>query len=401
MKKAIMFVFAFVLLMASVSALGVTPGRTTLDFQPGEQKTVEFTVINTDEKDINLVVLVQGELNRSIAVSDVSFSLAANEKEKKLSYTITMPRGLRPGLRTAEILVIQLPEKSETSEAFVGAAVGVATQVHVRVAFPGKFAEAALNVIGPDSEGIVHFVVPVVSRGELDLVRVRGLIEVYGPLNEKVATLNTNEMGLPSGSRGELASRWDPDVAPGKYRAVATIIYDEDTITLEKEFNVGQQVLEVVSIEVRDFRLGEIAKFEILVENKWGEPIRNAFAEMKVYNERGEVMAEFKSQNYDVPSLEKHMMVAFWDTGGTRRGTYNAELFLKFGQHSQQHDLKLEVSDNNIRVVGVGYVISERRSRGGDNTVVIILSTAIGLLIIINLLWFIFLRKKLMANGKR
>lgn len=399
-KKLFILFLAAILLVTTVSALGITPGRTTIDYSSGLEKTVEFSVVNSDAKDINLVVLIQGELNQSVSVSEVAFAMSASEIEKKLSYKIKLPTNLEPGLHTAEVVVIQLPDKSSGSEAFFGAAMGVATQIHVNVPYPGKYAEAALNVIGPDKDGTIHFAIPVISRGNLDLVKVKAVIDVYSALNEKIETFTTNEIGILSGERKELAVKWNPTVMPGKYRAVATLIYDEQTKTLEKEFNVGQRTLEIQSIEVNDFRLGEIAKFEILVENKWGETIRSAFAEMFVYDKDGKVMAEIKSPSYDINPLEKSLMIAFWDTGGVRVGTYNSELFLRFGQESDQHELKLEVSERNINVVGVGYVISEDEGGSDMESIVVILITVVVILIALNVIWFVALRKKIMPKLK-
>jgi len=384
------------ILSSSVLALGVTPGRTTFIYVPGEQQTVEFTVINSEKVDMDLVVLIQGDLNESISVSEVSFHMSAEEESRTLSYTINMPSGLSPGLNIGEVVVIQLPGKSPTSEAFIGAAVAVITQIYVNVPFPGKYAEAALNVIGPDADGKIIFVIPVLSRGDLDLVRVRGIIDIFGPLNEKVVTVNTNEISLLSQERGEIIVTWDADVAPGPYRAVATVIYDEDTLTIEREFNVGTRTLDLLGVEVNSFSLGGIAKFELLVENRWSNTISGAYVQMLVYNSEGEVMADFKSPTYDISPLEKTLMIAFWDTAGVRVGNYDSSVFLKYADQSIQEDLKLEVKDNEINVVGVGYVISKGGGSGfGGDSLTIILVTAVVVLVLINLLWFLVLRKKL------
>jgi hypothetical protein len=394
-------VLFIVVLSLNVSALGITPGRTTFDYESGASGTVEFTVVNSENVDMELVVLVQGELNESVSVSEVSFHMDATEKSKTLSYTVTMPPDLKPGLNSAEVVVIQLPGKSKTSEAFIGAALGVATQIYINVPFPGKYAEADMNVIGPDDGGTVTFVIPVHSKGDLDLVRVRGTIDIFGPLNEKVASVTTNEISLISQERKEIVATWDAlDVAPGPYRAVATVLYDEQTLTIESQFSVGKRLLELANIEVNDFSLGDIAKFEVLVENKWSQSIVGAYAQMLIYNSEGDVMADFKSATYDLPPLEKALMVAFWDTGGVRKGTYDSSLFLKYGERSEQQDLKLEVKDSEINIVGIGYVISKSPGGGGlgGNTLTIVLITVIVVLVLINLLWFLVLRKKLKGN---
>jgi len=396
-KKIALILLIGILLMASnVLALGVTPGRTTFDFEPGVEKEVVFTVMNSENKDMDLIVLVQGELNQSIALSEVSFKMSASEASKTLKYKVKIPAGLSPGQHMSEVVVIQLPGKSETSEAFIGAAIGVATQISIFVPYPGKYAEAGFNVIGPESDGKITFVIPVISRGNLDLVRVRGTIDIYGALNEKIKTLETNEIQVPSGQRKEIAAVWDASgVTPGPYRAVATVLYDESTLSIEKQFNVGTRLLELAGMEVNDFSLGEIAKFEMLVENKWSEAIKGAYAQMIVYDASGATMADFKSSTYDILPLSKSLMTAFWDTAGVKAGTYSSSLFLRYGQQSEQRDLKLDVSSNNINIVGVGYVISKGNAAGGGNGLVTILVVAVIILVLINAVWFLILRKKL------
>tara|TARA_Y100000034_G_scaffold106497_1_gene135263 strand:- start:2874 stop:4253 length:1380 start_codon:yes stop_codon:yes gene_type:complete len=394
MMLLIMF-FIILIVIPEVGALGITPGRTTFDFEPGKEVEVGFEVINSEGEDMSVAVFVQGEFNETVAVSDVSFSMSADETRKSLSYKFRMPQKLEPGLHTSEVVVLKLPGKAKTSEAFIGAVVGVVTQIYVHVPFPGKYVETGFSVIGPD-DGKVTFVIPLVSRGDLDIVRARGTIDIFTSLNEKIETITTNEVSIPAGLRREIVAILDgSELLTGKYRAVATVIYDEETKQVEKEFSIGDRILELLQAEVNDFVLGGIAKFELLVENKWGEVIRGAFASMEVLNSEGEVMADFKSQTYDIPSFEKKILVAFWDTEGVNKGTYDSTVFLNYGQSSQRQDLKLEVKDRGINVVGVGYVISSDSSGQGDNTLMIVLITVISVLVLVNVLWFLVLRKKL------
>ncbi len=395
-KLLFLFAIILVLVVQSVSAIGITPGRTNIDYEPGKSRTVEFTVVNTEGKDIEGVILVQGELNRSISVSEVSFKMSVAEREKKFSYVLAMPNDLRPGTHAGEVVAIQLPSKSSEGETFIGSAIGVATQVHIFVPYPGKYAEAEMSVIGPGNNGKIIFSLPVASRGELDLVRVRGTVDIYTSLNEKIATVITNEVSILSKERKEITAEWDSSSAnPGPYRAVATVLYDEESFKIEKEFNVGQQKLDVESIEVNDFSLGQIAKFEILVNNKWSQKITGAYAQMIIYNDKKEAIADFKSQTYDFSPLEKTLMVAFWDTAGVKKGAYESSLFLKYASNSEQRDFKLEVSESEIKVVGIGYVISKGAKGSGGSTLTTVLIVGIVVLVLINLVWFLVLRKKL------
>jgi len=75
------------------------------------------------------------------------------------------------------------------------------------------------------------------------------------------------------------------------------------------------------------------------------------------------------------------------------------DIFIKkslYGEKSDKQDIKLEVLDNKINVIGLGYVISERTTgfELGDN-LVLLLVIGIIILVLINVAWFLFLRRKL------
>jgi hypothetical protein len=399
MSKRTILLFVLLLVMSeNVLALGIYPGRTTIDFTPGLEKTVSFTIVNSEQKDISLVISAQGELQDYISISQNVVRMKADEPPKEISYTVRLPQQLKPGLHTTNVVVVQMPEEfaeGESEQFSVGAAVAILTQVYVNVPYPGKYGEAELNIFNRD--GKVVFAVPVFSRGEFALMNVKASIDVYTSLNEKVATLYTNEIPEIAGKgRAELITEWDEsNIAPGPYRAVATVSWGEGTTAVEKEFNLGEKRLNLEGIEVSDFKLGDIAKFEILVKNNWGEKVKGAFAEVVVYSESKNVLADFKSQTYDVGASEKILMNAFWDTKGVNEGSYATTLFLRSEGTSDKQELILEVKKDEILIIGAGFNISAGVSGTGiSRGLLIFLITLIVILALANISWFVFLRKK-------
>ncbi|MFH1238234.1 MAG: LPXTG cell wall anchor domain-containing protein [archaeon] len=395
MKNKSLIIFALlIILIGNVSALGVTPARTTIDFEPGLKRVVNFSVVNSESKDMSLIISPQGELNASISLKENSVTMSSSEQSRQLSYEVTLPNDLSPGLHIAEVVILQLPEKSKTSEAYVGAALAVVTQLYVYVPYPGKYAEADLNIVNAEQGGDAVFIIPVVNRGEFDLVSVKANIDIYNKLNEKITSFNTATISVASKERKELVSKWKADAPVGIYRAVVTLTYDGETINLEKQFNIGKEELELQQLEVNDFNLGDIAKLEMLVENKWSEQISGAYAQMQIYNAQNDLIADFNSANYDIPALSKKLIISYWDTAGVKPATYEAKVFLKYRDTSSQKNLQLKVSENRIEVIGLGYVVSSEVSTG-DSNLIFILVVGIIVLILINLLWFLLLRKKL------
>jgi len=373
----------------NISALGLTPARTNFNFEPSLKKTVSFSIVNSEKKDMNLEVYTRGELMNYVTLERDKISMSSSEESRQLSYSVNLPDKLSPGLHTAEIIIAQ-PSEAASGDSYIGATLAVATQLYINVPYPGKYAEADLKVINKNGE--TQFIIPISNMGEFDLVNVKANIEVYNDKGEKINTINTESVEIKSKEKREVIGVLTPALA-GNYKAIVTIIYDGETLRLEKEFSSYEQGLELQQIEVKDFQLGNIAKFEMLVENMFTKEISGAYSQTNIFNEKGELMADFKSQTYDLPANSKKVLTSYWDTKGVKEGMYNSKVFLKYSDKSYEKELKFEVSENEIRVIGVGYVISQSGSGGVD--MVFILTILVVILVVMNLAWFFFLRKKM------
>jgi len=380
----------FILSISQTSAIGITPGRTTVNFEPGLQREVSFSVVNSEHKDMGVVFMVRGELAEYVTLKQTYTSFSTSEESKSFTYSVNLPQKFeKPGLYEAEIVALEMPKNLEEQGTFVGATVGVATQLHVYVPYPNKYVEAEVNVMSSGDK--INFIIPVTSRGKLDIVNLKAVIDIYTSLNEKVATIETNSISLNSLERKELFAEWTPSVNPGKYMAVVTLLYDNEAVKLEKEFNVGEMMLEIKDIVVRDFQLGEIAKFNALVENKWSDDLKEVYLNILVYNAEGEIMADFKSPTYDIDALAQSEMVAYWDTGGVHQGSYDGKVLLKYGEKSTERNIQLKITDSSIEISGLtGRVVV--RGSGGLNTTTLLLILVI-VLVIANVIWFVVVKK--------
>jgi hypothetical protein len=161
---------------------------------------------------------------------------------------------------------------------------------------------------------------------------------------------------------------------------------------VQKDFDVGDFVLDLKQIYVKNFKLGEIAKFTMVVENKWNEPITKAYAQMRVFDKDTQTISDVKSAAYDVPPRIQTEMVYYWDTKNISEGLYNANIILYYASKQTQQDLKLDIGKDYINVIGLGYAVSSESS-GGSSTITI-LGIIIGFLVLLNLFWFLVLRKR-------
>jgi hypothetical protein len=239
----------------------------------------------------------------------------------------------------------------------------------------------------------------MINRGTETINKASAVIEIYDSLQKKIKELKTNEISLVPGQKGEAIAAWEVNAPVGKYNAKAIINYDGKEIYVQKDFEVGELLLDLLQIYVKDFKLGGVAKFNMMVKNKWNEPITKAYAEMRVFDKEMSELADVKSATYDIPAGMQTEMNYYWDTKDISEGLYNANVILYYAEKKTQQDLKLDVKQNSIDVIGLGYVISSESAGGGENKgLVTILVIIIGFLVLLNLLWFLVLRKKKMKK---
>ncbi|MDO8556686.1 MAG: hypothetical protein Q7R96_05960 [Nanoarchaeota archaeon] len=394
-----LFLLALLLFISSlttnVQAIGITPGRTTVDFTPGHEQEITFQVLNNEHKDMKVLLRVEGELASYVKLKEVLVDFAATEESKTFTYLVTLPTSFeKAGDHEANIIAQELPKDLNQAGTYIGATAAVATNLLVKVPYPGKYAEIRLDISEAQVNETVTFILPVLNFGTEQINKATGTIEIRGPTNDILATIKTNEASIAPKGRTELTAGWLANVNSGKYYALATLNYDGKLVSTEKIFGVGNLFVEVKSVNVKEFTLGDVAKFNIQVENKWNEKIDNLYAELIVENEKGDPLVSTKSATTSIDALGQATLDVFWDTEGVQSGIYNTRIILHYGEKSSEKQLKIEVTLDKIKTSFVGataQAISVQEKGIMQNSVLMI---SVVILIIINIGWFVYMKKK-------
>ena len=276
----------------------------------------------------------------------------------------------------------------------VGATAAVVTQLKILVPYPGKFVEASIRVSETGLNGPITFIIPIRNLGTQTIVRAEGILDIIGPTNEKIDTIKTEVVSLQAGEATQLKVTWDTSkFNAGKYLAKLAVTYDGEVANAEMVFNYGQALIEVLDVYVKDFKLGQIAKFNILVQNKFSEDINDVFATMDFLNEKGDLVISIKSASEDIKVGAKEELVAFWDTAGVKEGTYDAILKINYLDKVTEKELKAIVGLNSIQIDFVGATARAIavKSALSNNS---LLMFGIFVLVIINIAWFVYFKRK-------
>lgn len=380
-----------VLVLPNVLAVGITPGRNTVDYEQGKVVDISVSILNKEKKEFDAIIYVEGLLKDYVELSDTSISFKEHEMEKQFSYKVSLPDWFaeKPGSHDTRIIVREIGEGEEFN---IDTLVAVAHQLRVNVVYPGVLAETEFIV----QQGTpTKFILVVFSVGEEDILNAKGIIEIFDMDGNKITTIETNEKGIESKYRRDLVAELD-NLGQGFYYAVATLNYDGKTVVADRVFSIGDIFLNLLDISVKNFRLGEIAKFNILVENIANVEVKDARAEMFLKNEFGMEIAEIRSLEEDIGPKEKKELLAFWDTENVEAGSYKGKVVLSHAvNRSIEKLLSMQVLPNTIITSFgdiTGYVVEESPAKTTDMTTLVLL--LILLLIVVNISWIVYVKKR-------
>jgi len=391
LRVTLICLFLILLTIPGAFSLGVAPGRTTLEYEQALDTEVKLSVFNSEYKQMNVEILAQGELADYITLSETHMNFSSLDHSKEFSYKIKLPKDLenKPGLHTAEIVVLESPEESGGGT-YVGATVAVVSQVYVYVSCPGKCIEADLDLLEQKEGASITLIVPVINRGKLKIEEAKAVIEIYSR-EEKIETLETNVNSIEPKMRTELSAQWQ-NKKQGNYKAKVQVFYDGEKISFEKEFSIGEDIVGVKRVWVNDFVLGGIAKFRILVENKWNKDLTDVFANLIVYDAGHNEISNVKSASENIPALTEKELLAYWDTKNVEQGEYDGKLKIISQKNLAENNLVLRLNENSLEVLGVGQVIGGVEGEGIGITNILI--GLVVILLIGNVIWFVFYRRR-------
>lgn len=394
MNKLLIFALMAVLLSASVAAIGVTPGRTTIDFTANAKQTLGFDIINDQQKDINVILTIDGDAKGAeVILKKQIIALKAAEDRIHVEYDLKLPKEFEtPGTKELRISITEMPDEKSDKPITVGAMVGVITQVRIKVPEQGKYLKIEDIEVSEGQAGeYVTFLVPVNNLGTEKINKVRANITILGPTNEPIATVQTQEEPLEPMKRTMLKAVWPANVNAGKYFAVAYVAYDEKTARAEKIFNVGKASIEILGIDTKNFQLGGIAKMDVKLKSNWNEMLE-IFAELFIKNTEMDQIANVKTPTDDLEPGKDMTLTAYWDTQGVEEGKYYVTLRVNYGGKEyieKQFEAYLTLNGMSITPLGMtGKVTAAGSSNKGLMVALIVI------LIVINAGWFIFMRRK-------
>jgi len=390
---AIMLI-SILIILPGITGLGISPGRITLDYEPGLEKEVLFSIYNNENKDMTVQLMVEGELNDSIVLSDRLFEFKINDSLMYSKYDISLSTELNesPGLHTARIVALEVP-RNFAGETSVGATVAVASQLYVNVPYPGKYIDADISFLNVEEGSTASLILPIINRGEIGIEDVSAVVDIYDMSDEQIESIETSSISISPGKREQLFVKWNVNVSSGDYLAKVRINFDGETKEFEKGFSVGVPIVVTEGIYISDFKLGEIAKLEIIVSNKWSQDLKDVFATLVLHKD-DEVIADLRSTKKDIPALGKEELVIYWDTKGVEEGEYYGEFKIYYGEKVSETTMTLLVYEDSLEIIGHDFRLSSEKEDYTLMIIRLIISTIVAALMLVIFFWMMNKKKR-------
>lgn len=233
MLRQLLIVFSMLLALASpAAALGISPGRLTVDWQPGLQQQVDVVIFNNGAETSTFELQAEGEVGNWLTLTISEMTLAAGEN-RHVTAMLKLPDTLKPGTHKGGIIAVEkLP-----SAGVVGAKLGVESQIWVTVPYPPQWMDVKLTF--SNQTGLAIYL----SNPAAETVSSSVKVEVQRD-GQIVLSADKGTVVLASGESRNLDTVLSWDV--GNYTATATVQWDGGSNDDRIEFDLSEPVKPIV-----------------------------------------------------------------------------------------------------------------------------------------------------------
>lgn len=385
MKKIITIIIVVITLaicLPNVFSLGMAPAQRDLVYEQNPQ-TYTIKIINNDKQDLDVILSVEGPLKDYVKFESKEVHLSKDEDRKTIGYTVTLPTDLEPGLVQSKIVAEEAIPKLKIGDNYVSAKLHISSALRVNVPYPDKLVQGQIEVTAGSDKLDVKATVQ--NLGLKDIAELETKFDIKENEKSVMKQSSPSKNLKRESTENFIASFKTNNVRPGMYSAVATIGYDDKSLQLIKEFEIGKPNIKISELDMPYFVSDAISEFPINVESAWNQDIKEVHPQVYIF-QNGKEVFNFKGPSFDIKPYEKQKLNLFFNTKGLPLGEYNAVINLAFDKGTSKKEQK-------ISIVTKEDYDTKKTNGGSDNLILYLVLTNI-VLIVLFVLYFLFGRKK-------
>src|SRR3989338_2672719 len=325
----------------SQAALGVSPGKIEINFEPNLEASYTFQAIG-DDPSVELEIFTRGELGKYVTFDKKSLAGGG-----VFTAALKLPEKIdKPGVH--EIMIVVREKVDE--ETGIGTAVAIQAPIYIHVPYPGKYAEVALSSHNVNAGEPVNLYLTIISRGKDDII-INPEIEIFSE-NESVEKFSLEQSSVKSQQSTTLKKVLNTtSYKPGLYTALALVSYEAGSAKTASEFKIGTLFVSIINYTGR-INIGGISKFQVWIESNWNSRIDSIYANILITKkENSIVLAGFKTPYTTLEQWGTGMLEGFFDAGNFTAGNYNANITLFYAGNSSSSIASIEFASKESRLM--------------------------------------------------
>lgn len=352
--SSIFFLSFIVLSIPIATAIGVSPAKYELDFVPGHELDLSFSVRNSLDHEVPISISLSGRFADNATLSQEQISVPARNHEE-FDLNLALPESVdKPG---KNILKVNIVEDVDSSG--ISARTGVRAIVVVHVPYPGRYAEITSFKVGGEKGGVnegqnASMEFSVINRGKEALAGTEAEMTLSQD-GEAVLEESFGDISMAPGETHTGSARLDTSSLPaGAYDARLDYHYDDVTRTSEHRFLVGYLDVDLSKHPEVVEKQG-IVKFPIRVSNKWGSAVEVS-GHVEVGGQRTD-----ESSAVRLDAFEQRGLTTYLDTNAMDFGLHEGEVVLRFERVGKSDDADDPLNKEHTKRVPVTFNLTEPR----------------------------------------
>lgn len=245
MNKLFIALLAIVLMVHDVAAFAISPGRSVINYEPGQQLQGSFSI--SSDRLVTLQFLVEGPLKPYLAIEVPEATLQQGEW-REIRYAIQLPDVLPTDQLASMIVAREVLDENVEEGAFVNIRLAVGTKVDIRFDKPPKvaatpqapLAEGILDIINQPFQEVTlgdlaNLDLELENKGDIPLEAVRVEIIVYNMQGNELFRTPQNLYMIKARSKTKARISIDASrLSEGAYKA--RLIVSSGAGIVEREF---------------------------------------------------------------------------------------------------------------------------------------------------------------------
>ncbi|MBU0456654.1 MAG: hypothetical protein ABH824_05640 [Nanoarchaeota archaeon] len=400
-QKTIVWILVLVLVIQTVTALGIRPAKTTIISEESLNYSGSFSVVNNGQQELTLKIYAAGDLKEYVKLKTTELRFRDIDESKEVEFEVNLPDDLEPETSIVEIFVEEALEDNLKNT--VSSKIVIKHKIIIEGPYPDKYVKTKLNF--QDLGDSIGFVSEVENFGKEDIDSIQTTFYANDK-KQDLYTIKSETVKLAKNENKLLKVEIEKDFfGNGEFDIAAVTSYDGQTTETVKKMFVGKPEVNILYFDSY-FIANKINAYSMDLLNNWNKKVENVFVDIEVKKD-SERIDSFRTKSVDINGFLTERIEDFFDARNKNPGKYSFDMVVNFWNtykmetetfHSELlTEEEFEIKKKEIEIIPTNYTINETQEEklytdGFKMTIYLLVITNV--IIILALFYFFFFRKR-------